>query len=1316
MTWKRKLGWAGISLAAIVLVIGIAGYLVLRSQRFHSYVLAEIQQQASEATGAQVRIRDFALHLSSLGAEVYGITIRGSEPKSAMPLVEADELMIRLKIVSLLHKKVDLKEIILRHPLVRLAVRKDGTTNLPTPTKSKDNTSTSPFDLGIQHVLLERGEIYYNDIKTPLDAELHDLQLEIKSELLGKGYDGNLSYRTGRLQYGDLRPLPHDLTASFNATPSEFKLNPLVLTVASSTIQLRGSVQNYSHPSADGSYVIRIHPQDFRLVLKNPSIPTGEVTLAGSLRYQYEPNAPMVRAVVVDGRLNSHELTINSPDLRTAIRNVRGEFKLANGNLESRGVGADLLGGHLNATATLRNLDSNPVARLHASVQAISLPTAKAALRTAGLDQMPIKGHINGVADAAWVGNVKNIKVHSDVDLKAALTNASTGSAPIPLDGAFHVSYDGRSSMATLTDTFVRTPQTRVDINGTVGQKLNIRAQAHAGDLRELDSLAAAFQNTSTKRPASTRSPGSLNLAGAADAQVFVEGSINDPRIHGQVKGRSLQVENTEWRSLELALQASKSGVSIENGSLVNARQGYINFSFSSALSNWHYFPSSAIKVELISRSLAIRQLLRVAKLDYPVSGNLSLDVSLHGSQLSPIGNGSVRLAQANVYGQHLSQFSIQFQGNGEALTSALNVSTPAGSAKANVVFYPKNNSYDLQLDAPGVKLAQLEPVQERNLGIEGALTVTARGRGTLDDPQLTATVQIPQLQIHQASISGIKANLNVANQKAHLALDSEVAQSFVQARGTMELTGGHYMHATFDTREMPIEGLLALYAPPRTNGPRGLLEVHASAEGPLSDKTRLQAQVVMPTFKADYQGLQIGNTRPIRVHYANSIVTLDPTEIAGTDTTLRLQGQLPLEGKAPVTLSAVGAVDMQLLRFVQPEVQSSGKLLFDVRGSGATANPALNGQVRLQNISLMTADAPLGLHNLNGVLDIGNNQININQLAAEAGGGQISARGVIGYRPQLQMNVALQAKNVRLRYQDAIRTVLGGDLNFVGTSQAATLNGRVLIDSLSFTQNFDLASLAGQVQSGAESAPSQGIADKIKLDIAVQTSRDLNLTSSEVSLEGQANLRVVGTAADPVIVGRTEFTAGDIFLMNKRYQIERGIIEFSNPHRTEPVLNVLLTTTINQYNLSLTFLGPLDKMRTSYVSDPPLPTADVINLIARGQTTEQAAASPSNLGASSLLAQGAASQVSSGVQKLAGLSSLSIDPTLGGNNSNPGARVAMQKRITSSLLFTFATDVTSTQREIIQGEYKFNKKWSASVTRDENGGFAVDGKYHKRY
>jgi translocation and assembly module TamB len=1314
--WHRKLGWIAIGFAGLVAILVIAGFVVLRTQRFHEFVLAQLQQQASEATGGQVRIQNFSLHLSNLTANAYGITIRGSEPVSRPPLVLADELMVRLKIISLLRKKVDLNEIILRHPVVNLLVKKDGTTNLPSAPKSNSNSSTSPFDLGIQHVVLSNGEIYYNDIKIPLEAELHDMQLELKSELLSKGYDGTLSYRDGRLQYGDMKPLPHDLKASFNASPAEFILKPLVLTVASSTIELEGNVQNYSSPTADGSYKITIQSADFRPVLGNPSLPIGEVTLAGALRYRYQADVPALRSVVLDGQLNGRELAIHSADLRTVIRNVRGEFKLANGNLEAHGLGADLLGGHLTASATMQHLDTSPVASLHASLLAISLSAAKTALRTANLEQIPIDGHIDGNIDAGWIGSAQNLKAQSDIGLKATLASAAAGSARVPLDGTFHLNYDNRSGLATSTNSFVRTPQTRVDINGSAGKKLALTVRARAADLRELDSLAAALRNSGTQVSPNSNPPNSMNLAGAVDAEVVIEGSTNDPHLRGQLSARNLELENTQWRSLQLGLQASKSGVAINNGSLVNAREGYVNFAFSSTLSDWHYLPSSPINVRLTSHGLAINQLLQIAKLDYPVTGTLSADLSIRGSQLNPTGSGSVRLVQAKVYGQPLQQLSLQFQGNGTEVNSSLEVTAPAGSVKANLLFNPKSKGYEVRLDAPGIKLAQLQPVQERNLGIAGVLTATVSGRGTLDDPQLTGTVQIPQLQIRQASISGIKADLNVGNHKAQLALDSVVAQTFVQAHGTMDLSDGYYTRATLDTKGMPIEGLLALYAPAKTDGPHGILEVHASAEGPLNDKTRMQAQVVIPTLKADYQGLQIGNTRPIRIRYANSIIALDPTEIAGTDTTLRLEGQLPLEGSAPVTLSAVGSVDMQLLRFFAPDIQSSGQLLLDVRGTGATSHPELQGQLRLQNVSVTPADAPLGLRNLNGILDIGNEQVNIAQLTGEAGGGQVSARGVIRYRPQFEMNVALQAKSVRIRYQDAIRTVLESDLNLTGTTEASTLSGRVLIDSLSFTQNFDLASLAGQVQSGPESTPSQGMAQNLKLNITVQTARDLNLTSSAVSLQGQANLRVIGTAADPVIVGRTEFTGGDIFLMNKRYQIERGVIEFSNPNRTEPVLNVLLTTTINQYNLSLTFLGPLDKMQTSYVSDPPLPTADIVNLIARGQTTQQAAAAPSNFGASSLLAQGAASQVSGGVQKLAGLSSLSIDPTLGGNDSNPGARVAMQKRVTSNFLFTFATDVTSAQREIIQGEYQFNKRWSASVTRDENGGFAVDGKYHKRF
>jgi translocation and assembly module TamB len=1309
---KRKIAWIGIAMVASLATLG---YLTFRSPAFHRYVLTQIQRRASQATGAQVRIESIAFHLPTLAVDAYGITIRAGEPPDARPLLQAEQLKVRLTIVSLLRRKVDLNEIVLRRPVANLLVARDGTTNLPTPPKSNDNTSRSPFDLGIQHLLVEEGEIYYNDVKTPIDAEFCDVRLEMKSAF-EKGYDGSLSYRDGRVRYRELKAVPHRLIASFNANPSKFSLKPLILTVASSTIELEAEVQNYAQPMVNGSYKITVHSRDVAPVLKSAERSSGEATLAGSLHYRHQANVPAIRGVVIDGRLSGHELSLNLSDLRAVIRNVRGEFELVDGNLDIHALEADLLGGHLATTATIQHLNGKSMAKLHASAQGISLVAAKASLRSLNLDRVPVDGRIDGTADATWTGGGKNIHARTDIALTGALTDAAAASKEVPLDGAVHLSYEGNSRLTTLTNTFVRTPATRVEITGTAGPRFDLKVLMHAEDLREVRDLADAFGNAAAFAPANAASTGAANVAGGADLLLLVEGSSNDPRIHGRLTGRSLQVNNTEWRSLELTLRVDRSAVSIENGSLIGARQGHIHFAFRSGLSNWRYLPSSPVAVQVASQDLAIDQLLRLGKFDYPVSGNLAVNLSMKGSQLEPEGRGSVRLTHAKFYGQPLQELAAEFKGNGDALTCDIHVNAAEGHGKGNFAFYPKSKGYELEMDAPDVKLEELQSLRDRNLGIRGTLNATARGRGSLDDPQLTVAIQIPQLQIRETNISDVKANVNVANHEAQVTLGSEVAQSLVQAQGTVNLAGTHYVRGTLDTKGIPIEGLLALYKPAKPNGPRGIVEVHASAEGPLNDNTRLQAHVTIPTLKAEYQGLQIGNTRPIQVHYANSVVALDPMEIAGAGTNFRLQGQLPLQGSSPATLSATGAIDLQLLRFFDPDLQSSGKLLLDVRGTGTTDRPNVEGQLRLENVSVTPSDAPMGLQNVNGLLAVGNNQVTITQLAGQVGGGEISARGYVAYRPQLEANVTLQGKNIRIRYQDAIRAMLGGELSLVGTSQAASLRGRVLIDSLRFTQNFDLANVAGQVESGPQSAPSQGIAERVKLDVSVQTSRDLNLTSSAMSLQGQANLRIIGTAADPVVVGRTEFTAGDIFMMNKRYQIERGLIEFSNPHRTEPVLNLRLTSTINQYNLNLTLRGPLDKLQTSYVSDPPLPTADIINLMARGQTAQQAAASPSSLGASSLLAQGAASQVSGGVQKLAGLSSLSIDPTLGGNNSDPGARIAMQKRVTKNFLFTFATDVTSTQRELIQGEYQFNKHWSASVTRDENGGFAVDGKYHKRY
>jgi translocation and assembly module TamB len=373
----------------------------------------------------------------------------------------------------------------------------------------------------------------------------------------------------------------------------------------------------------------------------------------------------------------------------------------------------------------------------------------------------------------------------------------------------------------------------------------------------------------------------------------------------------------------------------------------------------------------------------------------------------------------------------------------------------------------------------------------------------------------------------------------------------------------------------------------------------------------------------------------------------------------------------------------------------------------------AFQGQLQFQNVALTTPDAPIGVEKLNGTMKIANDRVQVAKMTAQVGGGDVSLGGSIVYKPSLQFNLAMQGQHVRLRYPEGLRSVLDANIAFTGTTQSSVLSGRVLIDSLSFTPDFDLSSFADQFST--PNTPMQpGFADTVKLALNVQTQNSLSAVSSQVSISGQAVLQVGGTAADPVITGRTELTSGEVFYRNLRYQLQRGVITFDNPNQTNPVLNVSVTTIVEQYNLTLNLKGPLDKLTTSYVSDPPLATADIINLIARGKTTEEEAASSQST--DSMIASQVAGQLSSSVQKLAGISSLEIDPTLGGTNQDPGARIAIQQRVTKNLLFSFSTDVTQPGSEIVQGEYQLNKRWSVSVQRDQLGGVSVDGRYHTKF
>ena len=162
--------------------------------------------------------------------------------------------------------------------------------------------------------------------------------------------------------------------------------------------------------------------------------------------------------------------------------------------------------------------------------------------------------------------------------------------------------------------------------------------------------------------------------------------------------------------------------------------------------------------------------------------------------------------------------------------------------------------------------------------------------------------------------------------------------------------------------------------------------------------------------------------------------------------------------------------------------------------------------------------------------------------------------------------------------------------------------------------------------------------------------------------------------------------------------------------------------------DVGLSVSGPIDKLKLSYHSDPPLEFQQIVSLLASGKqpTTDpvlaahQPPAPEQNMeqaGASTLLGQAVANPVSGRLQRLFGVSKLSIDPQIVGSTSNnPQATLTLQQQVTRSITFTYIQDVTQSNPTALRIEWAINPQFSAVAQRDVYGEFALDFFYKKRF
>ena len=972
--------------------------------------------------------------------------------------------------------------------------------------------------------------------------------------------------------------------------------------------------------------------------------------------------------------------------------------------------------------AAIRTLKVN--GQLHgvslASVRRATLPSATAS-------NVAVDGQLNAKIDATWGKSLNDLLAHTDATIHGNVAgvsvrkvdtkqNASASPSGISIDSAIHGTYTASNGQIALKDSYFRTPQTNLTMNGVVSRRSSLDLRLQADDLRELEAIADLFRTAPAGQPLQQ-----LGLAGTASFQGIVQGSTSAPHLTGQFQASNFQIHGSQWKVLRTSIDASPSRVSLQHGDLEPASHGRITFDASTGLNEWSFTNTSPVEADLAASQLNIADLTKLAGQQLPVSGTLAVNVKMHGTELNPIGEGNITATGLVAYDQPVTSAKVTFAGTGDEAHADFAVQLPSGSIQSKVSVRPKEKTYTAQLTAAGIKLDQLQALKAKNVDATGELSLKASGQGSFDNPQLDATLQIPQLVVQKQAITGLKLQMDLANHVANANLATSAANTNILAKAKINLTGDYLADATLDTQAIPLQPLLASYAPEQAANVSGETEIHASLHGPLKNKNLLEAHVDVPVLKMAYgSSVQLAAANPIHVDYKSGVVTLQRATIHGTDTDLQMEGSIPVIGNAPMSATLLGTVNLQLAQLFDPDVRTSGEVKLNVHTTGGANGPDVGGQIEIVEAAFASADLPVGLQHGNGVITVTPDRLTISKFQGTIGGGTVIAQGGATLRPKLRFDVGVSGQGMRMLYPQGMRESIDANIRMVGTPDDAVLNGSVNLSDVSFTSAFDLSNFISQFSGGVATPPTPGLAQNLQLNLAVRSSNDVSLVSRSLSINGSANLQVRGTAADPVILGRVNLNSGDIILNGDRFLLNGGTIAFVNPSETEPVVNLSLKTTIQQYDVFLRFNGPVDQLRTNYSSNPALPSADIINLLAFGQTTEASAqtSTPANQAAESLVASQVSSQVTSRVSKIAGISQLSINPVLtsGTSQGPPGANITIQQRVTSNLFVTFSSNVATTQSQTIQGQYQLSPRVALSVTRDQNGGFAFDALIKKSW
>jgi len=979
----------------------------------------------------------------------------------------------------------------------------------------------------------------------------------------------------------------------------------------------------------------------------------------------------------------------------------------------------------------------------------VSLDTLLDMVGQPPFQRLGLDTRIDGPATAAWSnGDTETVAVDAKLSLSPP---ASAVPGEVAASGSVDATYTQRDGAVDLRELELHTPASQLEAHGHLGaypltSHSAFAVDFHSHNLWEFDAVLRDLGlNRYGKRGAAALP---VALAGQGDFHGSWTGSLADPHLAGSLKATQLAIEllpvqpvqngkqaQTQavqpgfvpWDTVEATGSYAADRIDISRGLL---RRGKAEIALDGTLvaardrkSAPAFDLNSTLHLRLRAAKVSLGDLAPFTGPNLPLTGVIDAQLQVDGAIHALGGSGWAVLDGGAVYGEPVTR--VRAQGtvtDGLLKLASIAASAPAGNLSAT-------GSYDLnsrrfQVDAKGtdIDVAKIESLRRQGLDITGKLGFTVVGSGTLEDPHLEAHATLSPLTLAGEPLGGLEFAAHTANRTVTYNATTRLEGAEVNLHGQTALNEDNATEAELVFSHFNIGALLKMAHIEALTGESSLAGT-VTIEGPLARPRQLRGEARLDQLAVTVAGVHLASQGGVHATLADARIHLDPLHVTGEETDLRVQGSLDLKEKQQLDLAASGSINLKLAETIDPDLTASGTTTFQVEAHGPLKNPGLQGRIDFQNGSLSLEDIPNGLSQLHGTLEFNQNRLEVKSLTAMSGGGLLSVAGFLAYERGIYADLSVTGKGIRIRYPPGVSSLADATLRLEGSQNNLLLAGDVLITRFSVSPDLDIAALAAQANAVQTIAPADAPSNHIHLDVHVASSPQLNFQNAYAKLAGNVDLRLRGTVASPSLLGRVSITEGNALIAGTRYELQRGDIFFSNPVRIEPSIDLSATARVEDYDITLGLHGTLQNPAVTWRSDPPLPEADVVALLALGRTEnqqrlytqqqEQALANPTT---DALLGGALNATVSSRVQKLFGAGSVKLDPNYLGALGNSTSRIIVEEQLSRYVTLTYATNVNTNSQQLIQAEVAINRHVSLLVARDESGVFSMVVKATRRY